>query len=144
MASPFSRADGLAVYPGSDPVARLGAVGVGAEGGNAEITFPDRPEAGSGHPHHVSLAQEPVEEVPRRYPRGGADPDVRGVAPTVDGETGAFQALPEDARVLHVVVDQRPDLLLALRGVDRGGRPLDHVRRTVRLGALPPEPGPVQ
>src|SRR5262249_28598903 len=130
----------LPAEPRRDALDRLDAVGARAESGDPKVALPARPETRPGHAHYLGLGQQPVEEVPRRYAGRRADPDVRSVASTVHGEPGPSQAFADDARVVHVLVDQRSDLLLALRSVDGRRRPLDDVRRPIRLGRLSPEP----
>src|SRR5262252_11067083 len=130
----------LAAEPAGDPFDRLDAVGAGAESGDPEIAFAARPEAGAGHAYHLGLREKPVEEVPGRDAGRRADPDIRSVPSAVHDESGSLQPLADDARVVHVLVDQRSNLLLALRGVDGGRRALHDIRRAVRLRGLPPEP----
>src|SRR5882724_3530220 len=115
-------------------------VGARAECRQPEVTLAARPEPRAGRPDDVRLAQELVEEIPRRLAGGHLDPDVGRVAAAVDGEAGALQAATDDLRVLHVEVDQAPYLALSLVRVDGGGGLLDDVRHAVELRRLPAEP----
>src|SRR5262249_61999687 len=93
-----------------------------------------------GLAHPRALREKPVEEVPLRELGRPADPDLRSVPSAVHGESGSLEPLTDDARVVHVLVDQRSNLLLALGGVDGCRRALHDVRWAVRLRGLPPEP----
>src|SRR5689334_10949546 len=116
-----ARGRALSAEPGGDALDRLDTVGARAESGDTEVALAARSETGPGHAHHLSLGEQPVEEIPRRCAGRRADPDVGGVAPAVHREAGRLQALTKDAGVVHVLVDQRANLFLSLRGV-HGGR----------------------
>src|SRR5262249_38780002 len=111
-----------AVEAGPDARDRLLGVGPRAEGGEAEIALAAGTEAGAGRAQHLRLLEQAVEEVPRRHATGRAEPDVGRVAAAIHLEAGGAEAVGDDARVPHVAVDQRADLLLALRRVDGGRR----------------------
>src|SRR5262249_27169883 len=117
-----------------DAVDRLFGGGAGAEGREAEVALAARPEARARRPDGVGLVQELVEEIPRGETPWCLHPDVRSVAGAVHSEPGRLEPLADDPRVLHVVVDDRGHLLLALARIRRGRRALDHVRDAVELG----------
>src|SRR6185369_14091950 len=70
-----------------------------------EVTLARRTEARARRADHLGLGEQAIEEVPRRKPARGAEPDVRRVDPAMDGESGFAQTAANDGGVLEVEAD---------------------------------------
>ena len=127
----------LLYFPCGDAVHGFPAILAASEGCKPEVSFTARTESYSGSAHHMHIAQQPVEELPRTDAVGGLHPQVGRVHSAINVESCTAEGITHQLRVAHVIVYGFSDLLPAFRRIDGLSPALGYIACPVELGALP-------